>query len=77
MSSDGNKVTAKAHNGMIDIQGVTIAKLNDAFKVQSLETFFDPMEMFRQIDPDNASSVAAAASASGCPVVGAQQQSSE
>lgn len=52
---------------MIDIQGVTVAKLNDQFKIQTLETWFDPMEMFRQINRENASSVAAAAAASGCP----------
>lgn len=63
---------------MIDIQGVTVAKLNDQFKVQTLETWFDPMEMFRQINRENAGSVAAAAAASGCPFAGgAQKQHSE
>lgn len=62
----------KAHNGLIDIQGVTVAKLNGEFKIQTLETFFDPMEMFRQINREEASSVATAAAASGCPVARAQ-----
>lgn len=72
----GEKVTIKAHNGIIDIQGVTVAKLNDAFKVQSLETWFDPMEMFRQVNRENAST-GGAASASGCPFMGGQQQPSQ
>ena len=36
---------------MIDIQGVTVAKVNDKIQLQSVETWFDPMEMFRQISP--------------------------
>ncbi|EON68802.1 hypothetical protein W97_08060 [Coniosporium apollinis CBS 100218] len=47
----GEKVTAKAHGGSIDIEGVTIAQVNDKLQVQKLETWFDPLEMFRQIAP--------------------------
>lgn len=47
----GEKVTAKAHGGTIDIQGVTVAHVNDQLKVEKLETWFDSMEMFRQIAP--------------------------
>ncbi|KAF8855554.1 hypothetical protein BDZ45DRAFT_500285 [Acephala macrosclerotiorum] len=47
----GEKVTAKAHGGKIDIQGITIAKVDDKVRLQSVETWFDPMEMFRQIAP--------------------------
>lgn len=47
----GEKVTAKAHGGTIDIQGVTVAYVNDQLKVEKLETWFDSMEMFRQIAP--------------------------
>jgi hypothetical protein len=50
--SKGEKVTAQAHGGPIDIQGVTVAQVNDALQVQSLETWFDPLEMFRQIAPN-------------------------
>jgi len=49
--SKGEKVTAKAHGGTIDIQGVTVAKVNDKLQVQSLMTWFDPLDMFRQIAP--------------------------
>jgi hypothetical protein len=45
-------VTAKAHGGSIDIQGVTVATVNDKLQLQSVRTWFDPMDMFRQIAPD-------------------------
>jgi hypothetical protein len=45
-------VTAKAHGGAIDIQGVTVATVNDKLQLQSVRTWFDPMDMFRQIAPN-------------------------
>jgi hypothetical protein len=36
---------------VIDIQGITIAKVDDKVRLQSVEIWFDPMEMFRQIAP--------------------------
>lgn len=45
-------MTAKAHGGSIDIQGVTVATVNDKLQLQSVRTWFDPMDMFRQIAPD-------------------------
>ena len=51
MSSKGEKITFKAHGGLLDIQGMTVAKVDEGFKVQSLETWFDPLEMFRQLTP--------------------------
>jgi hypothetical protein len=45
-------VTVKAHGGPIDITGVTIAVVNDKLQLQAVETFMDPLEMFRQIAPD-------------------------
>ncbi|KAF2499170.1 hypothetical protein BU16DRAFT_547598 [Lophium mytilinum] len=47
----GEKVTAKAHGGPIDIQGVTVATVDERVRLQRVETWFDPMEMFRQIAP--------------------------
>ena len=49
--SKGEKITAKAHGGPIDIEGVTVAQVDDAVRLQSVETWFDPLEMFRQIAP--------------------------
>jgi len=45
------KVRVKAHGKTIDIQGITVAKVDDKVRLQSVETWFDPMEMFRQIAP--------------------------
>lgn len=45
-------VTAKAHGGPIDIQGISIATVDDQARIQKIETWFDPLEMFRQIAPD-------------------------
>jgi hypothetical protein len=42
----------KAHEGPIDITGVTVAVVNDKLQLQAVETFMDPLEMFRQIAPD-------------------------
>lgn len=48
----GETVTAKAHDRVIDIQGVTVARVDDKVRLQKVETWFDPMEMFRQIAPN-------------------------
>lgn len=50
--SKGEKVTAKAHGGAIDITGITTATVDDAVRLQNVNTYFDPMEMFRQIAPN-------------------------
>ena len=43
---------AKAHGGPIDIQGVTIATVDEKVRLQSVETWMDPLEMFRQAAPN-------------------------
>lgn len=50
--SKGDKVTAKAHGGPIDIEGVTIARVDDKLRLQAVDTWFDSLQMFRQIAPD-------------------------
>lgn len=52
LRSKGEKITAKAHNGLIDIEGVTVAQVDDQVRLQKVETWFDPLEMFRQIAPN-------------------------
>jgi hypothetical protein len=52
INNAGEKVTAKAHGGPIDIQGVTVATVNDKVQLQAVRTWFDPLDMFRQIAPD-------------------------
>lgn len=49
---NGEKVTVKAHGGPIDIQGISIATVDEQARIQKVETWFDPLEMFRQIAPD-------------------------
>jgi hypothetical protein len=51
LDSKGEKITAKAHGGVIDIQGVTVATVDEAVRLQAVDTWFDPLEMFRQIAP--------------------------
>lgn len=52
LRSKGERITAKAHNGPIDIEGVTVAQVDDQVRLQKVETWFDPLEMFRQIAPN-------------------------
>lgn len=40
-NEDGSTVTIRAHEEKIDIQGVTVAKLNKDFQVTQLETWSD------------------------------------
>ncbi|KAI0132747.1 hypothetical protein BJ170DRAFT_700499 [Xylariales sp. AK1849] len=70
-NDNGEKVMAKAHGGLIDIQGITVSYLTDKFQVTKLETWFDPVEMFRQISPQGVvkHEVVAAAAAAGCPIM--------
>jgi len=42
---------AKAHGGPIEIYGVTVATVDDKVRLQTVDTWFDPLEMFRQIAP--------------------------
>ena len=48
----GEKVTAKAHGGPIEIYGVTVANVDDKVRLQAVHTWMDPMSMFRQIAPE-------------------------
>ncbi|EFQ98969.1 hypothetical protein MGYG_01981 [Nannizzia gypsea CBS 118893] len=58
VNNKGEKVTVKAHNGAIDIEGLVVARVNDKLQIQSIEVWQDPMAMFRQIDA-NGDAVAA------------------
>lgn len=75
-SSRGEKVTVKAHGGLIDIQGIIVAKVNSALQLEKIDVWFDPMEMFRQIAREEKTDGAGieasnlAQSAGGCPVLG-------
>lgn len=53
VNSAGEKIRIKAHGGLIDIEGMTVAKVNDKLQLQSIEVWFDPMTMFRQMKPED------------------------
>lgn len=50
-NNKGEKVVAKAHGGPIEIFGVTVAQVDDEVRLQAVDTWFDPLDMFRQIAP--------------------------
>lgn len=50
-NEDGDTVTIRAHGKALDIQGITVAKMDDQLRVTSLETFFDAKDMFEQMMP--------------------------
>jgi len=52
VNDKGEKVTAKGHGGMIDIQGLAVAEVDEQLRLKSVEVWFDPIEMFRQMAPD-------------------------
>ena len=47
------KVTAEPHNGPIDVVGITIAHVSAEFKIEKLETFYDPAAIFEQLASRN------------------------
>ncbi|KAF2794080.1 hypothetical protein K505DRAFT_242876 [Melanomma pulvis-pyrius CBS 109.77] len=46
-----HRVSAPAHGGPIDIQGVTVATVDDRVRLREVRTWFDPLDMFRQMAP--------------------------
>ena len=65
--SSCEKVEIQAHGGPIDIEGITVAKVNDNLQVQALDIWYDPMAMFRQISREH--QISSEGSSSGCPFV--------
>ncbi|KAI4210364.1 MAG: hypothetical protein LQ351_006813 [Letrouitia transgressa] len=51
-NDQGEKVTIPAHGKTVSIQGVTVATVNEKVQLQKVETWFDPLDMFRQIAPN-------------------------
>ncbi|KAJ7079735.1 hypothetical protein B0H15DRAFT_494235 [Mycena belliarum] len=47
----GERVQIPAHGRVLEIEGVTIAGVNDKLQLQKVETWFDPLDMFRQMGP--------------------------
>lgn len=47
----GEEVTSKAHGKVLEIEGVTVAVVNDQLQLQKVDTWFDPVDLFRQMGP--------------------------
>ncbi|KAF7725834.1 hypothetical protein EC973_009258 [Apophysomyces ossiformis] len=45
----GYKLEGKATNETISTYGVTVAKINDKYEIEELETFYDPNDLIRQM----------------------------
>lgn len=48
-NSEGKKVRVKAHGGLLDMEGILVATVNDKMQVEKLETWMDPMAMWEQV----------------------------
>ncbi|KAL3487325.1 hypothetical protein BJX62DRAFT_228121 [Aspergillus germanicus] len=72
----GETVRVKAHGGVIDIEGIVVAKVNDKLQLQKIDVWFDPMDMFRQIAKEEKDGVTADVSglAAGCPVLAGEKK---
>ncbi|KAF7314627.1 hypothetical protein MKEN_00936400 [Mycena kentingensis (nom. inval.)] len=69
INDKGERVKIPAHGKVIEIEGVTVAVVNDKMQLQKVETWFDPMEMFRQISSEAVGTTGGASvAAGGCPV---------
>lgn len=75
--NSGRSVTAKANNKLIEVFGVTVAEVDDKFRITFLETFWEPDQMFRQLvsggletleDGEKVEELSPAEGAGACPV---------
>ena len=46
---NGKKLEAEATNEVVDTFGVTVAKVNEKFEIEQLETFYDPSDLLRKM----------------------------
>ncbi|KAF7116111.1 hypothetical protein CNMCM5793_004131 [Aspergillus hiratsukae] len=59
--------------GLIDIQGIVIARVNDSLQLENIDVWFDAMDMFRQIAREETiegETKGLVEAAGGCPVLG-------
>ncbi|KAL2816647.1 hypothetical protein BDW59DRAFT_136676 [Aspergillus cavernicola] len=72
VNEDGETVKLKAHGGLIDIEGIVVAKVNEKLQLEKIDVWFDPMDMFRQMAKEG-NGDAAAAAVGACPVLGGKK----
>lgn len=65
IDSKGEKVRIKAHGGMLEVHGTTVATVNDKLQLQSVEIWFDPMQLFRTIAKDHIAEIKTGSENSG------------
>ncbi|KAF7299738.1 hypothetical protein HMN09_00979600 [Mycena chlorophos] len=49
INDKGERVKVPAHGGVLDIEGVTVALVNDSLQLQKIETWYDPNALFREM----------------------------
>lgn len=49
INRDGKKVRVKAHGGILSIEGMLVAKVNDKLQIQHIDTWYDPMALFDEV----------------------------
>ncbi|KAF7596828.1 hypothetical protein BBP40_012428 [Aspergillus hancockii] len=77
-NDQGEKTRVKAHGGLIDIQGIVIAKVNEKLELEKIDVWFDPLDMFRQIARESkGETIDAASETGGCPFAGGAKPSSQ
>jgi hypothetical protein len=52
--SDGKRCRVKAHRGVLEIEGMLVAKVNDSLQIQSIDVWYDPMSLFEQVTKNGA-----------------------
>jgi hypothetical protein len=62
-TSNGTKIESKASNELVEVFGMTVAKVNDKFEIEDLEVFFDPADSLRKLFKNKQE-----ISASACPM---------
>ncbi|BEI82281.1 hypothetical protein CcaverHIS002_0301490 [Cutaneotrichosporon cavernicola] len=48
-NAEGKKVRVKAHGGLLDIEGILIATVNDKLQAEKLEVWMDPRAMWNEV----------------------------
>jgi hypothetical protein len=48
-TNDGTKIESKASNEVMEVFGMSIAKVNEKFEIEELEVFFDPADSLRKL----------------------------
>ncbi|EIE79829.1 hypothetical protein G6F46_002041 [Rhizopus delemar] len=70
---NGKKLEAPASNELVETFGVTVAKVNDKFEIEELETFYDPNQLIQQLAKNKDQKKEEDGAASLCPFMAANK----